>query len=650
MVFSEGGLSTCHVRHSVKKGMPTEITKGFMEQPKIASELPSEATGDTVSKDNDLVFELDDAAQCLWINDRVKQVFGDVRGKHIEEIFSDEPAIIERFQEIRNGREFIYFEVPDKHTWLIQGIRDNGLLSGAVITAQPLKQTDYSQLPPSSWLYDLVSNELTISPALAAVLGFSHTTLGLDEARVTRPKEIGLLVSGCRRLFLGEADFFLEEFQLEDAEGSIRWVCARGQVAVRTSNGHIVGLNGSVEDVTARVLDKQDRQALELKMLRFQKMEAIGELAGGIAHDFNNILTSVMGYTELALMEASPDDSAKLSTYLQEIYQGGRRARELVAKMLTFSRSDKSEPQNFDLMLEVKDIVKMLRASLPRSIEIRIDIDEGLPEVYIDRQFLQQLMMNICINARDAMPDGGIIQLRGRSRTVTRVHCDSCHAEFAGEFVELSIEDSGTGIPADLLERIFEPYVSTKYDGSGMGLAMAHGIMHRHGGHIKVDSLLDDGTEFRFFLKPADSVGATSPEKPHTNIEPTRLEDKHILVIDDEVSLVYFIRELLQRKGYQVSVASDSHEAWDLFSATPDEFDLVVTDQTMPGLSGVQLAGKMITLKPDIPIMLCTGYSDVVDETNIAQYGIQAFMPKPLDSKEFLRSVEELLVNSVRSK
>jgi len=621
-----------------------------MDQSKIASELPHDAAGEPILENNDLVFELDDAAQCLWINDRVKQVFGDVRGKHIDEIFSDEPAVLERFKEIRNGREFIYFEVPNKHTWLIQGIHHDGELSGAVITAQPTESATYRLLLPSSWSYDLPSNKITLSQSLTKLLGFSEDQLDLDEARQQRPKEIDLLISGSKRLILGEADFFLEEFTLEDVDGFTRWLCVRGQVAVRTSKGHVVGLNGSIEDVTARVMDKQGRQALELKMLRYQKMEAIGELAGGIAHDFNNILTSVMGYTELALMEATPGNASKLSTYLQEVYQGGRRARELVAKMLTFSRTDKSEPDNFDLMLEIKDIVKMMRASLPSSIEIRIDVDEGLPEVFIDKQFLQQMMMNLCINARDAMPNGGVIQLRGRSRTVTRDHCDSCHAEFAGEYVELSIEDTGTGIPVNLLERIFEPYVSTKNDGSGMGLAMVHGIMHRQGGHIKVDSLLDDGTEFRFFLKPADAVGVSSPERPYTDIQPTGLEHKHILVIDDEVSLVYFVRELLQRKGYRVSVASDSHEAWDLFSATPDEFDMVVTDQTMPGLSGVQLAGKMITLKPDLPIMLCTGYSDVVDETNIAQYGIQAFMPKPLDSKEFLRCVDELLKESSQSK
>jgi signal transduction histidine kinase/CheY-like chemotaxis protein len=592
----------------------------------------------------DFIFELDNEAQCLWINDRVKQVFGDVRGKHIEEIFSDEPAVIERFEQIKNGREFVYFELPDKHTWIIQGIRDNGALSGAVITAQQQSNL-YSMLPPSIWSYDLVTNRLTLSNAVASLLGFSDSELDLDVAKSKRPDEINLLVSGCRRLFLGEADFFLEEFQLKDSDGFSRWLSVRGQVATTTSNGHIVKLNGSIEDVTARMLEKEDKQALELKMLRFQKMEAIGELAGGIAHDFNNILTSVMGYTELALMEAPANGRSKLSTYLQEVYQGGRRARELVSKMLTFSRTDKSEPHNLDLMLEIKEIVKMLRASLPRSIEIRIDIDEGLPEVFIDQQFLQQMVMNACINARDAMPDGGTIHMRGRTRSISRVHCDSCHADFAGDYVEFSIEDTGTGISADLLDRIFEPYVSTKDNGSGMGLAMVHGIVHRQGGHIKVDSIVNDGTELRFFLKSADAITNTVAERPFTQIEPTRLEDKHILVVDDEVSLVYFIRELLQRKGYQVTVASDSHEAWDIFSSNPDQFDMVVTDQTMPGLSGVQLAGKMITLKPNLPIMLCTGYSDVVDETNIAQYGIQSFMPKPLDSKEFLQSVEELLLN-----
>jgi len=242
------------------------------------------------------------------------------------------------------------------------------------------------------------------------------------------------------------------------------------------------------------------------------------------------------------------------------------------------------------------------------------------------------------------MQDTGTIFIRGHSRYIDRNHCSSCHTDFSGEYVELSIEDTGPGVPSHLVERIFEPYISTKEAGSGMGLAMVHGIMHRQGGHVRVDSLVGDGTEMRFFLKPAQRIWAPGPDKPNLDIqESTNNREKHILVIDDEVSLAYYLRELLHRKGYEVSVASDSHEAWDLFSANPNKFDLVVTDQTMPGLSGVQLAAKMLTLREDLPIILCTGYSDVVGENNISQYGIKGFMPKPIDSRELLRNIQELL-------
>lgn len=606
---------------------------------------PTEVANTLTEREPELVFQLDAAAQCLWVNDRVKQLFGDVTGKHLEEIFSNQPEVIARFQEIQNGHEFIYFEVPDELNWEIRSIRNNGAVSGTVITAQPTNARKHGVLPPSAWSYDLLTNQLTLSRQLSEIFGFADTTIDFTTAKQVRPKEMSLLISGCRQLLLGTAEFFLEEFEILDIYNHRRWLSIRGQVAVRTNKGQVIGINGSIEDISSRVQEHRERQEFEHKMLRVQKMEAIGELAGGIAHDFNNILTSVMGYTELALMEAPAHaGTTKLATYLQEVYQGGRRARELVSKMLTFSRSDKTEPKNLDLMHEVKDIVKMLRASLPSLIEIRIDIDEGLPQVFIDQQFLHQMVMNICINARDAMPSGGTIHLRGRLKTMQRENCNSCHEEFAGEFVELSIEDTGEGVPDKMIDRLFEPYVSSKAGGSGMGLAMVHGIMHRQGGHVKVDSLLNDGTEVRLFLRPAEAkVTSPLPEQPYTDIQPSSIRGRHVLVVDDEVSLVYFIRELLQRKGFEVSMATDSHEAWDLFSANPENYDLVVTDQTMPGLSGVQLAGKMITLRPDLPVMLCTGYSDVVDETNIAQYGIQAFMPKPLDSKEFLRTIDEML-------
>jgi PAS domain S-box-containing protein len=520
-------------------------------------------------------------------------------------------------------------------------------LSGSVITAQALDEIIVTDtiLLPSAWSYDLLANEISVSNAVAAVFGFENTKLDFRNARNALPEVMRMLKAGCSPLFLKEAEFFLKEFQLEDSAGKLRWLSVRGQVANQSPKGHVTKLNGSIEDITERVEEIRGRQKLEVKILGVQKMEAIGELAGGIAHDFNNILTTVMGYTELAMIELMPDSDPKLSTYLHEIYQGGRRARDLVDKILTFSRTDQIQAENSALMQEVKDIVKMLRASLPSSIEISIDIDEGLPEVFIDKSYLQQMLINVCINSRDAMPDGGTIYIRGRSRTIVDEHCDSCHSEFVGDFVELSIEDSGSGINDSIQSRIFEPYVSTKDEGSGLGLSMVHGIMHRQGGHLKVDSIFEDGTEFRFFLKPAKNYGVSVPIEPYIDvIENKQNAQKHILVIDDEVSLAYFLKELLQKKGYEVSVATDSHEAWALFSSHPEKYDLVVTDQTMPGLSGVQLAAKMLMICPELPIILCTGYSDIIDEFNIRQYGIKGYMVKPINSKELLKSVDSLLV------
>lgn len=598
-------------------------------------------------RSEEILFDFDENSQCIYLSARAREVFGECQGQHINDVFSEFPEILENYARVLGGRELVYFEITNLHSWEMQAMKnDEGEYAGAIVKAEMLKAAP-NQLPaklsPSTWNYHLIQDELVLDDVLTQVLGFDPTQLKIFHAPEACKDVLFGLRREFRRLILKRDDFFMREISFSDVEGKIRWFTVRGQVSSIDSNGHVIGLNGSIEDISERVELQMSRQRDEANLLRVQKMEAIGELVGGIAHDFNNILTSVLGYTELALMEVGPEDQ-KLTTYLNEVFQGGKRARELVSKMLTFSRADQVQPQNLDLMREVKDIVKMLRASLPSSIEIRIDIEEGLPEIFMDKSFLQQIVMNVCINSRDAMQDTGTIFIRGHSRYVDRDHCSSCHTNFSGEFVELSIEDTGPGVPDHLVDRIFEPYISSKEAGSGMGLAMVHGIMHRQGGHVRVDSLSGDGTEMRFFIKPAQRIWAPGPEMPNLDIqENTHNREKHILVIDDEVSLAYYLRELLHRKGYEVSVASDSHEAWDLFSANPAKFDLVVTDQTMPGLSGVQLAAKMLTLREDLPIILCTGYSDVVGENNIGQYGIKGFMPKPIDSRELLRNIQELL-------
>ncbi|MCB1645240.1 MAG: response regulator [Pseudomonadales bacterium] len=602
-----------------------------------------------MTKSEEILFDFDQDNLCIYLSDHAKDVFGDQTGKHIFDVFAEYPEVLEQFNRVINGREQAEFDVGNRQRWNIQGIFDDDdkLFQGVVVEVTFLEpETPEEPLPtllPSTWVVEVADRELHISAAFARTFGLPSTRISFDVLNETFPEEVKELTQAAMHLLDGTHEFFFKEIKLTDARGNTRWLSVRGQPSSR-EKGSIPRINGSVEDITQKLLELRQKQEQDSKLLRVQKMEAIGELVGGIAHDFNNILSSIIGYTELAMMEAAESQqNPKLMTYLTEVFQGSKRARELVSKMQTFSRADQVRPENLDLMQEVKEIVKMLRASLPSSIEIRIDIEESLPEIFIDKTFLQQIIMNACINARDAMQETGTIFIRGHNRQVSRDHCSSCHELFAGEYVELSIEDTGSGIPSAIADRIFEPYVSGKASGSGMGLAMVHGIMHRQGGHIKVDTIPGDGTEFRFFFKPSEHA-ETSLESPNTSIVmDADNAARHILVIDDEVSLVYYLRELLHKRGYQVSVASDSHEAWDMFSAAPDKFDLVVTDQTMPGLSGVQLAAKMLTLREDLPIILCTGYSDVVEEGNISQYGIKGFMSKPIDSRQLLRSIQSLL-------
>jgi signal transduction histidine kinase/CheY-like chemotaxis protein len=629
--------------------------------------------GQVQEDDGDILFDLDEHAICLYLSPAAKKLAGDQQDRPVDEVFAQFPQVLEAFRQVKDGKALVQFEIAGQQRWEIQAMYDDdGQFNGAIVSAQLLSRstsastsqpTQASQptpatqsttqptIEPSVWSYKVDDDVLTLDARLLTALGRPAGAGSLAALAETRPALAQVFETEIRQLTAAGTELFWKEIQIDDASGNARWLSVRGQVCDRGEQGQIQRVVGSIADISDRLEEMRRKRQNESTMARVQRMEAIGELVGGIAHDFNNILSSIIGYTELALMEATGDAAmdARLSTYLQEVFQGGKRARELVAKMQTFSRVDKTQPQNLDLMLEVKEIVKMLRASLPSSIEIRIDIAEGLPEIFLDRTFLQQVIMNICINARDAMGDVGTIVIRGDKRLIKQQRCASCHGVFTGEYIELAIEDTGPGIPGAMVERVFEPYVTSKPSGSGMGLAMVHGIMHGQHGHVRVESIEGDGSEFRLFFKPAESLQAKAPLEPYLDVRKSPGNaDKTILVVDDEVSLVYYLRELLHKKGYQVSVASDSHEAWDLFSANPEKFDLVITDQTMPGLSGVQLAAKMLTLRQDLPIILCTGYSDIVKEDNIRQYGIKGYMAKPIDSRELLRSVQNLLDAAVK--
>ena len=377
-----------------------------------------------------------------------------------------------------------------------------------------------------------------------------------------------------------------------------------------------------------------------------QKMEAIGQLTGGIAHDFNNILTSIMGYTELALDLYTDDSNPELAVYLNEVSLAGERARDLIAQMLTFSRATVTNSKSISLEPVVNEVIKLLQSTFPSSIQIHTDIDSSVSNIRIASTQLHQMVMNLCINSRDASEGEGIIDIKIRQLIDITAECNSCHGHIKGDFVELSVGDTGSGIESTVLEKIFNPFYTTKDigKGTGMGLSMVHGIVHEHGGHILVETVMGKGTTFRLLFP------AVSKEEHSTHVEELafteslpRTNGEHLLIVDDDESVATFISELLKRSGYQVTMMTSSKETLSLFKKNPQRYDLVITDQTMPDITGGELASKLLQVRPDIPIILCTGYSEKIDEKSALAIGIQRFLEKPIGPKVLLESVSRLL-------
>ncbi len=401
-------------------------------------------------------------------------------------------------------------------------------------------------------------------------------------------------------------------------------------------------------------LRKQKEHQNTLRQLhQAQKMEAIGHLTGGIAHDFNNILASIMGYTSLALDRYVKDRNSKLGQYLQEVYQAGERARDLIAQMLAFSRNSGGDAKPLMLPPMVKEVVKMLGATLPADIRITTEAENNLPWVIIDPIQLHQIIMNLCINARDAIPKHGQIQIRLQRARITGSRCTSCHEYINGQFVELSIEDTGSGVDSEITPFIFDPFFTTKDigKGTGMGLSTVHGIVHKHGGHILVQNSAAGGALFRIFLPIAEHIETRSlvVQEPVTTDIPSS-GPAHIMVVDDDESISRFISELLESQGYQVSLYNNGQEACKYFQENGDNIDLIITDQTMPIIKGDELAQKILALRPELPIILCSGHSAQINEIQERNIGIQAFLSKPLTLPALLDCISRLLANNTGAK
>ncbi|MCF6211380.1 MAG: PAS domain S-box protein [Gammaproteobacteria bacterium] len=406
------------------------------------------------------------------------------------------------------------------------------------------------------------------------------------------------------------------------------------------------GVSVYLRDITEQRNVQEERRRMDERMQQVQKMEAIGQLTAGIAHDFNNILASIMGYTDLAMTRCVGEGQEKLEEYLGQVYHAGERARDLIQQMLTFSRTGDSPAKPLDPVPLVKETLKMLTATLPASIHLKFDrLADELPKIRAEPVQLQQLIMNLCINARDAMGGKGELTVGLAFCRHSGDECSSCHESISGNYVELIVSDTGQGMDSHTLAHLFEPFFTTKEvgDGTGLGLSMVHGIMHDCHGHIRVDSAIGKGTSFRLLFEPVEGDGKWLAEDPETDVLVAGGEGQHILLVDDEKAILGFMRAWLSRAGYDIHAFADSRQALGYFQQHPEQIDLVITDQTMPALTGVELAAEMLALRSDLPVILCSGCSDQVDKEAARAAGIRRFFNKPYDRAPILATIHELL-------
>ncbi|MCZ6872220.1 MAG: PAS domain S-box protein [bacterium] len=375
--------------------------------------------------------------------------------------------------------------------------------------------------------------------------------------------------------------------------------------------------------------DITERKRLAEQLRQAQKMEAIGTLAGGIAHDFNNILSAIIGYTELAIYDIP--QASPLQDTMQEVLTAGNRAKDLVQQILTFSHRHEHEHNPIHLHLIVNEALKLLRASLPTTIDIQSYIRKDIGQVLADPTQIHQVLMNLCTNAGHAMQDrGGLLEIRLDPVDIDSNDIFTTHHSTLqpGPHICLKVCDTGHGMSSEVLERIFEPFFTTKEigQGTGMGLAVVHGIVTSHNGAITVQSSPGQGTTVKIYLPCIKEIGASV----ELSREPIPHGKECILFVDDEVVLTRLGHAMLERLGYNVVTRASSIEALATFRASPQRFDLVITDQTMPQMTGEQLTKELRQIRPDMPIILCTGFSHTMNADKAQTLEIDGFLMKPL--------------------
>lgn len=555
-----------------------------------------------------------------------------------------------QYRHIHKTRGWMYSEA------IVQSFLDEPAIRGVIATVRDVTihkqdqealrnsekrlRTLFQTVPDLIWLKSQDGVYLSCNPVFERLFG-------VQEADIKGKIDYDFIDKGLADSFRSHAEQALalgkpvtKEYQLISQFDRSRVLVEATKTPMVDSEGTVVGVLGVGRDITDRKQVEEEKHHLQTQLQQAQKMEAVGTLAGGIAHDFNNILSAVLGYSEMARYKSA--DGSTVANYLDQVILACGRAKDLINQILTFSRQKKTDIQSINPALVIKEVVKMLRSSIPATIEIDQDIDSHVGFIRSDPTDLHQIVMNLCTNAFHAMEDtGGHLTVILRKQEVLSGFDPDRENDSSQRFIELIVRDTGTGIPPDIQKNIFDPYFTTKDTGkgTGMGLAIVHGMVKRVGGEIVCNSSPGNGTEFKLSFPEVKrkAVAAMVLDKQVAK------GAEHILFVDDEEMLTDMAGAMLVEMGYQVTKTTSSLEALRLFEMDPFTFDLLITDQTMPQMTGLELAERMLQIRSDLPIILCTGYSTQVSEERAKSSGIKGFALKPLTRKEISSLVRKVL-------
>lgn len=495
-------------------------------------------------------------------------------------------------------------------------------------------RSTFEQAPVGISHIGLGGRFLRVNRQFCEIVGYAETQL-LDLHFQDVSPEIGGVtgIGAWDELLLGDKETFCLERRYRRGDHSEAW----GKLTislVRKESGEPRYYICVVEDIT-------ERRNLERQLQHSQKMEAVGTLAGGIAHDFNNILTPILGYTQMLMEESHPGE--KQFSSLQAVFNAAIRAQDLIRQILTFSRRNDAEKQPLNIALIIKEVIKLLRSSLPATVTVRQQLTNEPCIVSANPTQIHQIMMNLCTNAFQAMREGsGVLTIHLATQELGPTDLPAA-AMPPGRYVVLSISDSGCGMEQHTMERMYEPYFTTKAkgEGTGLGLALVHGIVDDLGGLITAESIKGEGTTFTIYLPLAEGAGL-EPPRPLEGQEVSGGNER-ILLVDDEPAIVAMLGAMLRNLGYQVTTFVKSHEALQFFQQHPDDVDLVVSDITMPELTGIMLAQEIGAIRPGLPVILCTGFSGEFSETILKLDNVTALLAKPILKQDFARAIRRAL-------